>query len=78
MYLPAHPQANEASLLLMGVSPRLTASILIWPNTVLAPKQRRVEITRKEARNDGRDDIIAVWCTDGTAHGKTRMYKIMP
>jgi len=75
---PTYPQANEASFLLMGVNPRLTASILLQPNTVFEPKQRRVEVTRKEARNDGRDDIIAVWSIDGMAHGKTCIYKIMP
>jgi len=71
MYLPAHPQANDASLLLMGVSCRLTISILLRPNTIFAPKQGRVKITRKEARNDGRDDVIVAWSIDGTAHGKT-------
>jgi len=78
MYLPVHPQANEVSLMLMGVSPRLSASILLWQNTIFAPKQGRVKITRKETRNDGRDDVIALWSIDSTAHGKTCIYKIMP
>lgn len=71
MYLLPHSQANEASLLLMGVSSWLTAFILLRPNTIFAPKQGRVKITRKEARNDGKDDVIEVWSIDGMAHGKT-------
>jgi preprotein translocase subunit SecY len=72
-YLSAHSQANKASLLLMGVSPQLTASILLWPNAIFAPKQGRVEITRKEGRKLGMmvGTTLLQYGVDSTAHGKT-------